>query len=246
MIVKGEVMNENCNHCGAEITSNYCPDCGQTTTIKRIDGYYIIQEIKDVLLFERGIFYTISALITAPGHHIRQYITVDRKRLVKPINFIIITSLFYSLINHYFQIEDSYINYSEVDETAISAVFQWIQGYYGYANIIMGGFVALWIKLFFRKYDFNFFEILILLCYVMGMGMLILGTIALVQALTGFKLMQVASAIMLVYSIWAIGQFFDKNKISSYLKVFPAYILGFLCFSIVAVALGLLIDVFVG
>jgi len=34
----------------------------------------------------------------------------------------------------------------------------------------MGIVIAMWSGLFFRKYGYNFYEILILLCFVMGMG----------------------------------------------------------------------------
>lgn len=235
-------MPENCKNCNTEITQNYCPNCGQPTKLKRIDGHYIIHEIEHVLHFERGILYTIRELITSPGQNVRKYISENRSRLVKPIIFIIITSLIYSLVNHFFHIEDGYVKYTETKTTATSSIFKWIQNNYGYANIIMGVFIALWTKLLFRKYPFNFFEILILLCFVMGIGMLIYSVFAAIQGLTHISLMQIAGVVGFIYCTWAIGQFFDKHKAINYIKAFGAYILGMLTFMVLAKVLGTIIE----
>ncbi|WP_313265727.1 DUF3667 domain-containing protein [Sphingobacterium sp.] len=87
----------NCKNCGTDITLNFCPNCGQPAILKRIDAHYIAHEIEHVLHFERGILYTIRELITTPGKNVKKYIAENRSRLVKPIIFIIITSLIYLL-----------------------------------------------------------------------------------------------------------------------------------------------------
>jgi hypothetical protein len=235
----------NCKNCNTEVTLNYCPNCGQPKQLKRINGHYIIHEIEHVLHFEKGILYTIRELLMNPGKNVQQFITENRSRLVKPIIFIIITSLIYSVINHFFHIEDGYVNYSETKASATSAIFNWVQQHYGYANIIMGVFIAAWVKLFFRKYQYNFFEILILLCFVMGMGMLIFSVFGIIQGLTHFNLMQVAGIAGFVYSAWAIGQFFDKKKIINYVKAFFAYLLGFITFALSILLTGSLVDMII-
>ena len=232
----------NCKNCSNEVSLNYCPNCGQAVILKRINGHHIIHEIEHVLHLERGIFYTILELIRNPGQSVRNYLTENRSRLVKPIIFIIVTSLIYSLCGSFFHFEDGYVNYSDNEKSATSAIFKWVQGHYGYANIIMGMFIALWSKLFFRKYKFNFFEILILLCFVMGMGMLIYSVFGIIQGLTHFNLMQFAAVLGFVYTTWAIGQFYEKGKFVNYVKAFFAYILGMLTFTLTAILIGTLID----
>lgn len=154
----------NCKNCNKEINSKFCPDCGQPASLKRIDRKYIIHEIEHVLHFERGILYTIRELTINPGRNIRKYLSENISRLVKPIIFIIIMSLIYTVLTHLFHVEDDYVKYQESKGAApstISNIVKWVQGHYGYANIMMGIFIALWLKLFFRKYDYNFYEILI-------------------------------------------------------------------------------------
>ena len=231
-----------CTNCSAEVTHNFCPNCGQPALLKRVDGHYIIHEIEHVLHFERGILYTIRELIIRPGQNVRAYLTENRNRLVKPIIFIIVTSLIYSLIVHFFHIEDKYIKYDEANPSAAGIFLQWMQKHYGYANIMMGVLIAFWTKLFFKKYKYNFFEILILLCFIMGIGMLIFAFFALLQGITHLPLMEIASYTSIVYCVWGMGQFFDKKKLVNYVKAFIAYLLGAATFFVLVFASAAMID----
>ena len=159
--------------------------------------------------------------------------------------FILITSLIYTIFVRIFHFEDGYINYSDDKESVTLAIFKWVQGNYGYANIIMAIFIGLWLNFFFRKYPFNFFEILILLCFVMGIGMLIYSAFGIVQGLTHINLMQVGVIVGFIYTTYAVGQFFDKRKLISYVKAFFAYLLGMITFSLAAVVIGTIIDLII-
>lgn len=231
-----------CKNCNYEATHNYCPNCGQAVSLKRISREYIVHEVGQVLNFEKGIFYTIRELLIRPGENVRNFIAGDRSRLIKPIIFIIVTSLIYSLINNFFHLEDGYVKFEEAKPSATSLLFKWVQDNYGYANIIMGLFIAFWIKLAFRKYGYNYFEILILLCYVMGTGMLLYAAAAIFQGITHIEIMQAAAMASFVYAAWAIGQFFDKHKFINYVKAFFSYLLGFVTFSFTVILIGILID----
>lgn len=233
-----------CKNCGTAFHSKYCPNCGHPANLKRIDSHYIIHEIEHVLHFERGILYTIRELATNPGDNVRNYLSENRSRLIKPIIFIIITSLIYTILSHFFHV-DEYVKYHEAqgeNPTAVSWVVKWVQEHYGYANLMMGILTALWLKLFFRRYDFNFYEVLIMLCFVMGMGMLIFSVFVIVQGITHLSVMTYASVLGVVYCAWAIGQFYAKKKASSYIKGLLAYILGMISFWIIPILIGTIID----
>lgn len=235
----------NCKNCNHVVNQHYCPNCGQSSKLKRIDGHYIAHEIGQLLNFQKGILYTIQELLLRPGENVRHFITENRSRLVKPIVFIIVTSLIYSLVNNFFHIEDGYIKYDESTKSSTGIILKWIQEHYGYGNIIMGIFIAIWTKIFFRKYGYNFFEILILLCFVIGMAMLIFALFALFQGLTNFDLMQIAAIVGIAYCSWAIGQFFDKKKPASYFKAFASYLLGMITSVFFAMAIGTFIDILI-
>ena len=153
----------NCKSCNTELYSKFCSECGQPAKVKRINGHYVIHEIVRVLNFEGGILYTIRELLTNPGQNVRIYLSENRNRLVKPIIFIIITSLIYSLITGLFHIDENYVRFEgpEIQNSTVFKIFNWVKEHYGYANIIMGIFIAIWLKLFFSKFRYNFFELLI-------------------------------------------------------------------------------------
>lgn len=232
----------HCKNCGTDVTSKFCPNCGQPAVLKRIDAHYITHEIEHVLHFERGILYTIRELITTPGKNIRHYISENRSRLVKPIIFIIVTSLIYSIITHFFHIEENYVRFYESTPSATASMYLWIQHHYGYANIIMGIFIAFWAKLFFKKYGYNIFEITILLCFTMGMTMLIYTVFALIEGITQKNSMIYGSILGFCYCIWSMGQFFDQRKITNYIKALAAYLIGFMTFTIAIFLIGTIID----
>ena len=213
----------NCKNCNTELNSKFCPDCGQPTNLKRIDGHYIIHEIEHVLHFERGILYTVRELITNPGQNIRNYLSENRSRLVKPIIFIILTSLIYTLISHFFHIEEEYVNYKGLEKSSIGTILKWIQGNYGYASILTG--------------------IFIMLCFVQGISMLIFAVFALGEGLLHFKLLSVAGIFGLIYLVWAIGNFFEAKKIGNYFKALISILLGTITFYIIIFAIGITIDV---
>lgn len=232
----------NCKNCTTEINSNFCPNCGQPVNPKRIDGHYIIHEIEHVLHFERGILFTIRELVTNPGQNIRNYLSENRSRLVKPIIFIIVTSLIYTLISHFFHIEDEYVKYEGLENSAIGKILKWIQANYGYASILTGIFIAIWLKVFFKKYGYNFFEMLIMLCFVQGISMLIFAFFAILEGILHFKLLNIAGVIGVAYVVWASGNFFEENKLGNFLKALFAILLGTITFYILIFTIGLTID----
>ena len=233
-----------CKKCGTEIHGNYCPNCGYPKELKRINGKYILSEIGSVLNFDKGILFTIRELVLRPGQSIRNFILEDRNRLVKPIAFIIISSLIYTLFQQLLHFKDGYINFSAGDKKSVTlSIFEWIANNYGYANILMAFFIAFWIKVFFNKYKYNFFEILILLFFLMGIGMLSFAFFGILSSITAVDFLDNGGAILVfIYISWGIGQFFDKKKIMNYVKGFLSYVLGMISFTFIVLAIGLLID----
>lgn len=230
-----------CTHCKHEYEGNFCPNCGRPKKLRRIDGKYIRDEISLVFNFDRGILLTTRELLIRPGKSIRHFLESDRHRLVKPVLFILITSLIYTLINNYFGFEEQYVSYQDVEGTT-AKILSWVQENYGYANLLMGVFIALSLKLFFQKTKYNFYEILILLCFVIGMEMLILAFFVVMQGITGLNLFGQSGILLFIYLTWALGDFFGRKNIWNYVKALFAYLLGTLTFFVLALIIGKSID----
>ena len=232
----------HCEQCQNELTGKFCSNCGSAQVLKRIDGTFILSEILSILNFDKGILYTIRELLTRPGQNIRDFIHRERRRLVKPIFFMIICSVVYTATQQFVHFGDEYITVTGFDESATASIFNWIQNNYGYGNILMAIFIAFWIKVFFKKYDYNFFEILTLLCFVIGMGMLIYTIFGVAESLSKVKVLYLGGLVGFVYISWAIGQFFDERNKINFLKGFLSYLLGMLSFTLVAIITGIAID----
>ena len=72
----------------------------------------------------------------------------------------------------------------------------------------------------FRTTDHGFFEVRIMLCSVMGMGMglLLLTILAIVKRSTYADLLSAGSVAGLGYCTWAIGQFVGKERWANCVK----------------------------
>ena len=233
----------NCRNCSDAVKGNFCSNCGQPVKVKRVDFHYLSHEIQHLMHVEKGFLYTVKEMFLRPGQTVREFIADNRSRLVKPIIYLIVASLIYSTIDHFFHVEEEHFKATEIKGTAINLIFTWVQSHYGYANIIMGVFIALWVKLFFKSSPYNFFEILILLCFAIGTAMLLAVVFTVAEGLSKINLVNAAGIAGVIYSSWAIGQFFGQKKPASYIKALIAYLLGMLTFTVIALVIGIVIDV---
>lgn len=235
---------EQCKKCGAELSDDFCSKCGNPKTLKRINGSYILSEIVSVLNFDKGIFYTVKVLLVRPGENVQKFILSDRNRLVKPIIFVIICSLIYAIAQHFLSFEAGYIklDFDSSHKPIIAKMYDWFSNNYGYTNILMAIFIALWIKIFFKNYNYNYYEIYVLLCYIMGISMLIYAFLGIIESIINFPVLQFGVIIGIVYSIWAIGQFFDQKKKLNYLKGFLSYLFGVVSSLIIFILIGILLE----
>ncbi len=217
-----------CKNCNSEVGGNFCSNCGYPKELKRIDGEYILNEISSVINFDKGIFYTIKELLIRPGYAVKEFILEDRKRLIKPILFLIVCSLVYSIAEQFLKIENGYLNmdFGGLNDKPIGKILNWVTKNYGYANILMAVFTTMWIKIFFRKYRYNVYEIFILLCFSMGISMLILALFGAIEMISNYPVLKYGVYITIIYSAWAIGQFFNAKNKWNYLKGILCHFLG--------------------
>ena len=165
---------------------------------------------------------------------------------MKPVAFLILTSLLFTLVSHFFHTDEVYNEKERLlfEKSSIGSIMHWVQTHYGYANIIMGAFISFCVRLFFKSYGYNIFEVTILLCFVMGQAMLLLTVETLFVKLLNDQLYKaILLVISIAYPTWAIGQFFNKAKAGSYIKAFTAYFVGYILFYIAIIIVGLVTDV---
>jgi len=239
----------SCKNCNEPIYGNYCSNCGQPVKPQRIDRHYIMREMASVLYAEKGMIYTLKRMFINPGESIRLYIKEDRKLHIKPITFIIITSLIYTLICRFFHINSEHF-YSSVSSDGLEfptvhLFLNWMINYQGYVNIIIGLFTAFWIKLFFRKSHYNLSEIFILMCYVSGVTVLLHSLVIFFQAATQLNLLtllHISNLVVICYFVWVAIHFFETKKAIDCIKAFLSFGLGMLLFGFLIAFCAIFID----
>ncbi|MEH6827765.1 DUF3667 domain-containing protein [Parasphingorhabdus sp.] len=75
----------NCLNCGAVVTGNYCPNCGQALHVHRSIGAFWHDILHGVLHFEGKFWRTLPLLAWKPGELTRRYIHGERARFISPM-----------------------------------------------------------------------------------------------------------------------------------------------------------------
>lgn len=234
-----------CKRCNEKINGKFCSECGLRFDLVKINRHYLVSEIMSVLNFEKGIFYTLKELILRPGISIRRFLSKDRSRIIKPVIFILVCSLVFTLAQNYFQFKitlGTLGTLNEDGEPKINSAYDWMDKNYGYASIFLSFFVAKWIMILFKNHEYNYFEILILVFYIIGVTTIVHSVFGIIQSMTDLKIMLIGGFLGLAYSTWAIGKFFQFRKTSSYIIGLIAYFLGFISFTLIMNLIGILID----
>jgi hypothetical protein len=200
----------------------------------------MIREIGDFLFASKGMVYTIKRIMINPGAGVRQFLAQDRHRFVKPVMFVFLSSIIYTLVNHFSSLDLTIFVPQEADLDFTTLIMNWIQANQCYTNLIVGVFMAFGVKLFFRKSGYNIFEIYVLLCYVLGIATLLDSVFAILQAVTHLNLTQVLLFIESIYITWAVGQFFNRKKASSYIKALLSYFFGILLLMFFGACIGII------
>ncbi|MEM1094035.1 MAG: DUF3667 domain-containing protein [Bacteroidota bacterium] len=230
---------------GPELPKPIAPE--QPQQLPRITGAFILSELAGVLNLERGVFFTIKAVLLRPGASVRRFLYEDRGRMTKPASLLVVCSLVYILAQRLLGFDDGYLNYAALDwgSSATAAIMDWISDNYGLVNILLANAIALCTKGLFRQSRYNLFEVCVLLYYAMGIQMLMLTLLGIVERITGVGVFDVGINFAILYVCWAIGQFFDERKKRNYLKALLGYVLGLVLILLVAVVLGVAADVVV-
>ena len=240
-------MENICKNCGDVISKNYCGNCGSKYLVEKINGNYALQELLNLVGFEKGFLYTSKELLFNPGSVIREYINENRQKITKPITYLILTSVIYTLISQYFSLDIVYSDFYKKNygESSLANIIIWIQENMGYANILAIFPVTIWANLFFKNYKYNFYEVFVVISLIMGFGMLIFSLEPPIDMLFPEKMKftnSITALIAFLYAGWAIGEFYGRS-LKNYIKAFLTYILGFITFQIAIIIIAIVIDV---
>lgn len=205
--------------------------------LKKIDRRYILNELRHVLHFEQGFLFTLKEMTLRPGNAVREYIEVSRKKYVKPLIFLIFSSVFFVMVAGFLQIPFSFFGIDYVYQLTGKNFEGLLNKHLGYAILFLGFFYALWVWIIFRKAEYNIYEIFILMSFLFGnwifistFCLILIYLIAHISISFALVLIKLSFYAQLIYITWGVAQFFRKKSWIIYGKAFCAPVLGVLSF----------------
>ncbi len=89
-----------CLNCGYSFQGNYCSSCGQKASVKKLTWKTLSDEFFHFFTHaEHSFLYTSRSLFTNPGHIVKEFLDGKRKKVHKPITFVLIWFAIYKLIS---------------------------------------------------------------------------------------------------------------------------------------------------
>ena len=232
-----------CKNCAHNFDGNFCNNCGQKSTVDRVNFKYLREEITSSLFqVNRGIFFTIKELATRPGHSIKEFLAGKRKKHFKPIAFAFLTATLYFLstllgnrktfLSEAISGVATGISDDGKDVSVGLNILNWLANNHAYSTLIILPIFAFTTYLAFKGSKYNYFEHLIINAFITGQQMIIYFTFSLLflqinendYLIEGFPI-----AVGILYNLWAFSQFFNTKKLfHTILLMILAYLLFFI------------------
>lgn len=230
-----------CKNCGHTFEGNFCSNCGQDSEVDKINAKYLFKEIShSILELDKGFFYTVKELFIRPGRSIRDYFQGKRKNHYKPISFVILTATIY-LLSTLITGEKTFLGdflygaisgLNDKEFKTLSNTFRWGANNYTFITLILMPFFSFASFISFRKAGYNYFEHLIINCYIKGAQIILYSVFCFIIYWINnesYVLPIIALALSIVYLFWFYIQFFDKKTaIDIALRIVLAYFLYFI------------------
>src|SRR5436190_8023573 len=92
----------HCENCGAQLTGNYCAQCGQAAVDYRRSFRHVVVDVLDSFLnWDSKFFTTIALLILKPWRLTNEFLSGKRVRYVNPLRLYLLASiLFFFAVNY--------------------------------------------------------------------------------------------------------------------------------------------------
>ncbi len=227
-----------CKNCKADVHQKYCPHCGISAELPRINGQYIINEVAQVFNFNKGILFTIREMVLRPGVSIRRYFHIDRNSLIKPTLFIIICSLMYSITQEFITGDSlskntETVNIDSSTSLLVDQLFDWIEKNFGYTLIFISVIISFWVKIFFKKSAYNFYEILMLVFFTMGICTIGETIDEAIVHFTSLEIPYFSFLTLFLYPSYAVCGLLDDHKLINYIKAILAHLLAYISFILI-------------
>lgn len=226
----------NCKNCEQLVDGNYCPHCGQSARVEKINLPNFLKELSaGVFQVDKGFFYSFKELFVRPGPSIREYLAGKRKNHFKPIAYVLTLSAIYFLLSRALGSEtflsDFVIGFFNAGsgsgvEAGQFAALNWFANNYAYAILLLLPLYSLASYLAFLRAGFNYLEHFVLNSYITGQQAAIYSLSSVLSLMGGNDglLVSITLCISVSYAFWVFWQFFsEQSRLAVVLRSLLAY-----------------------
>ncbi len=234
-----------CKNCDSELNDAYCPKCGQRGVIHKVTFKETFQDLADSMFsLSAPLWITLKLLVINPGKLLREYLNGKRKRYYKPVTFFILATIAYLVVKSLLQFNPM-VDAPPPANDKIDTTLFFEAGRYMFMHIdkILFFFVlslALSLKLFFYRKN-SLAEYVAISFYLLGVYTLMGIINMLVYTFLTPDYLYLSILFMLFYFVWALVNYFQKNKLLVLLKGVITYIVGFLLYFVMGFSFSLVI-----
>ncbi|WP_111672331.1 DUF3667 domain-containing protein [Algoriphagus litoralis] len=213
----------NCKNCGDALGGKFCSACGQSAQVSRINFPNFIHEVTEgVFQVNRGFFFTLRELFLRPGNTLNEFLEGKRKNHFKPVAYVLTWSTLYFLIaqitNQTTWMDDvitGWMNgateHSKSEQLPKSII--WLSKNYAYATLFLLPVFSLSTYLAFWRFGKNYFEHLVINCYITGQQAIIYCLFAILYALVHhFTIESISFFASITYFFWVFWQLFSNGS----------------------------------
>lgn len=205
----------NCLNCDQPLNSRYCADCGQKAATHRYSLHHFLVHdlVHGIWHLDRGILFTLKALMLRPGRSVREFIQGRRANYFNYITLLLLILGAAHFLEGFLPMKLSDI-LPESNRAAMSVVEQFSSRYPKLVPLITIPLSSVFSYLWFRKAGLNGTEHMVLNTYKAS-GEMLLGLLFSLLMLVyhdkhGLLLAYSAfSVLTTAYTVWFFCQFFS-------------------------------------
>ena len=209
-------MLADCLNCTMPLANNYCSNCGQKSTTHRYSFQHFLAHdlVHGVWHVDKGILYTIIALLTRPGHSVREFIQGKRVNYFSFITLILLILTVTSLIAPYTHGKMSDL-LPQKSKEMMNEIERFVATYPKLTLIITIPIYSIFSLAWFRRAKLNFSEHLVInsnrIIAELILGLLIAVISIFYTHKTGltFLYIVIPTLFNIFYTIWFYYQFFS-------------------------------------
>lgn len=206
-----------CINCAKDVTSTYCPDCGQRNPVKKINAVNMWNDFLSRVYGFDGMFpRTLQDLTLRPGVAAREYIAGNRVKYYGPIGYFFLMITVYLLLASLIGVDLSeFVQASSPaadlqqgnGQQEINRLFtNWMNDNLRLVTFIVAVFSVFFSWLYFKKSGYNPIETSVLVFYING------------------HLMWISIVSILIYQFWDVAINFSYSLLATIGFMLFAYV----------------------